>query len=102
MADKDKKPAKTSILNLDRFMDKEIRVKFTGGREVVGVLKGWDQLLNLVLDSTTEFLRDPDDVYKVSDQTRSLGLVVCRGTQVVVVMPTDGMDEIQNPFIQEE
>ena len=25
---------------------------------------------------------DPDDVYKVSDATRLLGLVVCRGTQV--------------------
>mmetsp|Transcript_20603 Transcript_20603/g.53573 ORF Transcript_20603/g.53573 Transcript_20603/m.53573 type:complete len:102 (+) Transcript_20603:115-420(+) len=97
-----KRPAKQSIVNLDRFMEKEIRVKFNGGREVVGTLKGWDQLLNLVLDNTTEYLRDPDDVYKVSDATRQLGLVVCRGTQVVVVMPTDGMDEIANPFIQEE
>lgn len=35
-------------------MDKEIRVKFQGGREVVGVLKGYDQLQNLVLDEVRE------------------------------------------------
>lgn len=35
-------------------MDKEIRVKFQGGREVIGVLKGYDQLQNLVLDEVRE------------------------------------------------
>jgi U6 snRNA-associated Sm-like protein LSm7 len=34
-----------------------IRVKFSGGREAAGVLKGYDPLLNLVLDDTTEYLR---------------------------------------------
>merc|ERR1719483_1532926 len=31
-----------------RYMDRSVRVKFMGGREVVGVLKGYDALLNLV------------------------------------------------------
>ena len=34
-----------------------MRVKFNGGREVEGVLKGWDQLMNLVLDEGKEVLR---------------------------------------------
>lgn len=38
-------------------MEKSIRVKFAGGREAAGILKGYDPLLNLVLDNTTEFLR---------------------------------------------
>lgn len=38
-------------------MDKLIRVKFTGGREAAGVLKGYDPLLNIVLDNTVEYLR---------------------------------------------
>lgn len=32
-------------------------MKFAGGREAAGILKGYDPLLNLVLDNTTEFLR---------------------------------------------
>ena len=38
-------------------MDKLIRVKFTGGREAAGILKGYDPLLNIVLDNTVEYLR---------------------------------------------
>jgi U6 snRNA-associated Sm-like protein LSm7 len=38
-------------------MNKAVRVKFAGGREVTGVLKGFDQLMNLVLDDTEETLQ---------------------------------------------
>ena len=34
-----------------------MRVKFNGGREAIGVLKGYDALLNLVLDGATEYLK---------------------------------------------
>ncbi|KAG6762407.1 hypothetical protein POTOM_032906 [Populus tomentosa] len=68
--------------------------------EVTGTLKGYDQLLNLVLDEAVEFLRDADDPLKTTDQTRRLGLIVCRGTAVMLVSPTDGTDEIANPFVQ--
>ena len=68
---------------------------------VEGVLKGYDQLLNLVLDQTVEYLRgelqrsrtetmllqclaaesrpaaDKDDLLRITDDTRSLGLTVC-------------------------
>jgi len=30
---------------------------------------------------------------------RNLGLVVCRGTQVSLVHPEDGAEEIANPFL---
>ena len=33
-------------------MDKLIRVKFTGGREAAGISKGYDPLLNIVLDNS--------------------------------------------------
>lgn len=55
------KRRKESILDLSKYLEKVIRVKFAGGREVSGVLKGFDPLLNLVLDNTTEFLRDPGE-----------------------------------------
>ncbi|KAJ7982188.1 Small nuclear ribonucleoprotein family protein [Quillaja saponaria] len=91
---------KETVLDLAKFVDKGVQVKLTGGRQVTGTLKGYDQLLNLVLDEAVEFLRDPDDPLKTTDQTRHLGLIVCRGTAVMLVSPTDGTDEIANPFLQ--
>ncbi|XP_011746629.2 U6 snRNA-associated Sm-like protein LSm7 [Macaca nemestrina] len=101
MADKEKKK-KESILDLSKYIDKTIRVKFQGGREASGILKGFDPLLNLVLDGTIEYMRDPDDQYKLTEDTRQLGLVVCRGTSVVLICPQDGMEAIPNPFIQQQ
>jgi len=91
---------KESIVDLSRFIDKKIRVKFQGGREAAGVLKGYDALLNLVLDNAFEYLRDPDDPHKLTNDTRQLGLIVARGTAVTVVAPHDGIEQIANPFIQ--
>ncbi|KAI8819240.1 U6 snRNA-associated Sm-like protein LSm7-like protein [Fimicolochytrium jonesii] len=93
---------KENILDLGKYMDKKIHVKYTGGREVIGTLKGYDPLLNLVLDDTEELVRDPEDNYRVTDQKRSLGLVVCRGTAIIVISPEDGTEEIANPFAQPE
>ena len=90
---------KNTVLDMSKYMDQEVRVKFMGGREVVGILKGYDALLNLVLDETKEFLKDPDDPYRLLDETRSLGLTVNRGTSVMLVCPTSGFEEIANPFL---
>ncbi len=70
------KPKREAILDLAKYVNERIRVKFTGGREgqaislsamfrpgadglapVTGVLKGFDQLLNLVLDEVQENLQ---------------------------------------------
>ncbi|KAG2464583.1 NCLN protein, partial [Polypterus senegalus] len=99
--DKEKKK-KESIFDLSKYIDKTIRVKFQGGREASGILKGFDPLLNLVLDGTIEYMRDPDDQYKLTEDTRQLGLVVCRGTSVVLICPQDGMESIPNPFVQQQ
>lgn len=96
-------------------MDKKIRVKFAGGREgtfallthtdpgspadnllattVFGVLKGFDQLMNLVMDEVDESLRDQDG--NVTEKTRPLGLVVVRGTALTVINPADGYESIE-------
>lgn len=55
--DKGEKPKKENILDLAKYMDKEITVKFNGGREVTGTLKGYDALMNLVLDDVKETVR---------------------------------------------
>ncbi|XP_018021601.1 U6 snRNA-associated Sm-like protein LSm7 [Hyalella azteca] len=96
------KKRKETILDLSKYLDKTIKVKFFGGREASGVLKGYDQLINLVLDNTVEYLRDPDDPYKLTEDTKERGLVVCRGTAVVLICPMDGCEAIANPFTQAE
>ncbi|KAL5165327.1 Sm-like protein LSM7 [Glycine soja] len=82
---------KEIVLDLAKFGDKSVQVKLTGGRQLTRTLKGYDQLLNLVLDEAVEFFKslfsefwilfvpcaaDPDDPLKTTDQTRNLGLIV--------------------------
>ncbi|TPX14940.1 uncharacterized protein E0L32_005049 [Thyridium curvatum] len=91
------RPKKENILDLGKYMDKRITVKFNGGREVTGTLKGYDALMNLVLDDGHEMMRDDEG----NERTRALGLVVVRGTLLVLVSPVDGSEEIANPFATE-
>jgi len=90
------KPKREAILDLSKYVNEKIRVKFTGGREVTGVLKGFDQLLNLVLDDVEELQQESDA------QTRTLGLVVLRGPTITLLSPVDGSEEIANPFLAQE
>ncbi|KAJ7712505.1 U6 snRNA-associated Sm-like protein LSm7 [Mycena metata] len=90
------KPKREAILDLSKYVNERIRVKFTGGREVSGILKGYDQLLNLVLDEVEEQLLEPEP------HTRSLGLTVLRGPTITLLSPVDGSEEIANPFLGQE
>lgn len=46
-----------NVIDLSKYADTKVRVSLQGGREVEGILKGFDKLDNLVLDETIEFLR---------------------------------------------
>ncbi|KAK3695574.1 hypothetical protein B0T22DRAFT_478217 [Podospora appendiculata] len=92
------RPKKENILDLKKYMDQRVNVKFNGGREVTGTLKGYDALMNLVLDDVEEALRDDEG----NEITRPLGLVVVRGTLLVVISPVDGSEVITNPFLPDE
>ena len=50
-------PKKESILELAKLVDGIVRVKCLGGRELKGTLRGYDELVNLVLDECEEFMR---------------------------------------------
>lgn len=91
------KPKREAILDLSKYVNERIRVKFTGGREVTGVLKGFDQLLNLVLDDVVEQLQTDGE-----PTSRPLGLVVLRGPTITLLSPVDGFEEIANPFLAQE
>ena len=92
------KPKKENILDLTKYMDKEIAVKFNGGREgacdffilgketvligaclrtVTGTLKGYDQLMNLVLDDVKELLHG-----RLAPSSASISSAFSRGTDI--------------------
>ncbi|WFD25307.1 U6 snRNP-associated protein Lsm7 [Malassezia nana] len=88
------KPKKEAILNLAKYVDQKIRVKFSGGREVIGVLKGYDQLMNLVMDDVEELLHNPANG-ETTGERRSLGLAILRGTNLTLISPVDGFEMIE-------
>lgn len=57
-------------------MDLRVDLKLNAGRHVAGILKGYDQFLNVVLDNAIEILED--------NQKRELGTIVLRGNSVVM------------------
>lgn len=123
-----------AILDLSKYVNERIRVKFTGGREgtifvarsntmigrltcdlaVTGILKGYDQLLNLVLDEVQEEIQGMSNTLQYLDlskcqivaepevHVRSLGLTVLRGPTITLLSPVDGLEEIANPFMAQE
>ncbi|KAI5284285.1 Sm-like protein lsm7 [Ascosphaera aggregata] len=86
-SDRDK-PKRESIIDLNKYMDKEICVKFSGGREVTGILKGYDQLMNLVLDDVKEVMRGQDICscmcFMRNQVTNSIALQMTRATKQFV------------------
>lgn len=98
---KRERPKRESIIDLTKFLDKKIHIKFQGGREITGILKGFDHLLNSVLDNAVEFLRDPEDPSKLTGSKRNIGMTVCRGPAITVICP-QGHEPIENPFLKVE
>lgn len=50
--------------------------------------------------STSYILTSTDE--EGNTTTRSMGLIVARGTLIVLISPADGSEEIPNPFLQAE
>ncbi|KAH6572117.1 hypothetical protein BASA50_001108 [Batrachochytrium salamandrivorans] len=92
------KPKKENILDLAKYSNKKIIVQFQGGRQVAGILKGYDPLSNLVLDDAEEYIRDLSDPTILTKETRKIGLVVTRAPPMILISPFDGTEETEDPF----
>lgn len=69
-----------AVLDLQKYLDQGVRVKLQGGREVHGVLKGFDPLVNVVLDECIEFIRGMIRTCTLiqMEETMRVGVCVCR------------------------
>ena len=63
--------------NLKTYLDKTISLQLNRNRRVSGVLRGYDQFMNLVLGDAVEEV--------AAGQTKSIGMVVIRGNSIVQV-----------------
>jgi len=67
--------------DLKKYLDKNMTIKLNGNRKVTGILRGYDQFMNLVLDNSIE---------EVSASERNeIGMVVIRGNSVVMFEPLE-------------
>ena len=64
---------------LDESLGKIVLIKLKGGKVIRGTLQGFDQHMNLVLESSEEILDD--------GKPSSIGTIVVRGDNVVIISP---------------
>jgi len=64
---------------LDESINKVVLVKLKGGKTIRGSLLGFDQHMNLLLDQSEEIPSEGD--------SKSLGQIVIRGDNVVMISP---------------
>jgi len=64
---------------LDESFGKVVLIKLKGGKVIRGVLQGFDQHMNLLLDGSVEIFDD--------GKTSDLGSIVVRGDNVVIISP---------------
>ncbi|KAF2253149.1 putative small nuclear ribonucleoprotein G [Trematosphaeria pertusa] len=66
---------------LKKYLEKRILVQLNGSRKVIGILRGYDVYLNIVLDEALE--------EKPSGDRVRIGMVVIRGNAVVMLEALD-------------
>jgi U6 snRNA-associated Sm-like protein LSm7 len=84
-------PDKKSIFDLTPYYDTEVIVSFSGGRRISGLLRGSDNLSNVVIDDAVEVVGGGG-----SPGGRKLGRLVARGTAIISVSPPG--KTIENPL----
>jgi len=62
-------------------MEKRLSIRLNANRRVRGVLRGYDQFMNLVLDETEEVVTETE--------VNSLGMIVIRGNSIVEIESLD-------------
>ena len=64
---------------LDESINKKVLIKLKGGKTITGMLQGFDQHMNLLLDQSEEIPSEGD--------SKELGTIVVRGDNVIMISP---------------
>jgi small nuclear ribonucleoprotein len=63
---------------LEKSVGKQVSVLFKDGRVIEGILQGYDEYMNMVLEASTE---------SSGEDKRRLGIVIVRGNNVLSISP---------------
>ncbi|GAQ85287.1 small nuclear ribonucleoprotein G [Klebsormidium nitens] len=75
--------------DLKKYMDKRLNIKLNANRTVVGVLRGFDQFMNIVLDNSVELTKGGEE--------NEIGMVVIRGNSVVMIEALEHIETKEVP-----
>ncbi|KAG9188651.1 hypothetical protein G6011_07356 [Alternaria panax] len=70
---------------LKKYLEKRVLVQLNGSRKVMGILRGYDVYLNIVLDEALE--------EKAGGEKVRIGMVVIRGNAVVMLEALDRINQ---------
>ncbi|PRP86027.1 small nuclear ribonucleoprotein G [Planoprotostelium fungivorum] len=73
-----------SGVDLKKYLDKSLSIGMNGNRKVIGILRGYDQFMNLVLEDAVEQVS--------ASEKNEIGMVVIRGNSVVMMEPLERLD----------
>ncbi|KAI8902234.1 hypothetical protein BC833DRAFT_574220 [Globomyces pollinis-pini] len=68
---------RTNIPELKRYLDKRLSLQLNGNRKVIGVLRGFDPFMNIVLEDTVEIISEKE--------SKQIGSVVIRGNSITIM-----------------
>lgn len=71
--------------DLQNYMDKRLEIRLNGKRIITGMLRGYDQFMNLVLEDTIEHTND--------GEKNEIGMIMIRGNSIVL---WECLDKIPN------
>merc|ERR1712142_355671 len=75
------KMSKAHPPELKKFMDKRLALQINGGRQLSGILRGYDPFMNLVIDEAVEKKKNGDQ--------QQIGMVVIRGNSIIMLEALD-------------
>lgn len=68
---------------LTKSLETRVLIKLKGRREIRGLLRGFDQHMNLVLDEAEEINIDDEGQQEI----KNLGTIIVRGDNVIIISP---------------
>lgn len=82
-------PKRGPIIDLEPLLNKEITLGMGAGRSVTGILTGFDQLMNVVLENAT--VTTPNYIsFTEQEQVEKLDRIVVMGRMITTFEPMDG------------
>jgi len=93
------KEERSGVQLLRSWLNKNIKMKMSDGRILVGIFLCTDKAANVIIGSCNEYMSDPDEENS-SEEPRVLGLAMVPGQHIVTVYVDDTSRNTTSPVGQ--